>query len=78
MVGEELMNTEKGMKSIWYFVGLILLIIGIIVFAAGIYDLINPVAQDIKLANLHTNIWWGALITIIGIIYTVKNKNKYR
>ena len=52
MVGEELMNTEKGMKSIWYFVGLILLIIGIIVFAAGIYDLINPAAQDIKLANL--------------------------
>ena len=71
------MNTEKGMRSIWYFVGLIMLIIGIIVIAAGIYDLINPTAQNIRLTHLHTNIWWGALITIAGVIYILKNKNKY-
>ena len=71
------MNTEKRMRSIWYFVGLIMLIIGIIVFVAGIYDLINPANQNIKLTNLHTNIWWGALIAIAGVIYLIKNKNKY-
>jgi uncharacterized membrane protein HdeD (DUF308 family) len=72
-----MMNIEKGMRSIWYFVGLIMLIIGIIVFVAGIYELINPANQNIKLTSLHTNIWWGAIITIAGIIYTLKNKNKY-
>jgi hypothetical protein len=71
------MNKEKGMRSIWYFVGLIMLIIGIIVVAAGIYDLINPTTQNIRLTSLHTNIWWGALIAIAGLIYTLKNKNKY-
>ncbi len=72
-----MINTEKGMRSIWYFVGLIMLIIGIIVFAAGIYDLLNPTNQNIKLTNLHTNIWWGAVIAFTGLIYTVKNRNKY-
>lgn len=71
------MNTEKGMRSIWYFVGLIMLVIGIIVFAAGIYDLMNPNDHNIRLTSLHANIWWGALITITGIIYILKNKNKY-
>jgi len=72
-----MMNTEKGMRSIWYFVGLILLVIGIIVFAAGIYDLLNPANQNVKLTSLHTNIWWGVLIAITGLIYIMKNKNKY-
>ena len=71
------MSNEKGMRSIWYFVGLIMLMIGILVFLAGIYNLINPTNQDIKLTDLHTNIWWGALIAITGLIYIVKNKNKY-
>jgi len=77
LVEEEVMNTEKGMRSIWYFVGLILLVIGIIVFAAGIYDLLNPANQNVKLTSLHTNIWWGVLIAITGLIYIMKNKNKY-
>ena len=71
------MNTEKGMRSIWYFVGLIMLAIGIIVFTAGIYDLINPNDHNIRLTSLYTNIWWGALIAITGVIYIIKNKNKY-
>ena len=71
------MSNGKGMRSIWYFVGLIMLMIGILVFLAGIYNLINPTNQDIKLTDLHTNIWWGALIAITGLIYIVKNKNKY-
>ena len=71
------METEKGMRSIWYFVGLILLAIGILVFIAGIYELINPTVENTKLIGLHTNIWWGALIAVTGLIYAVKNRNKY-
>ena len=71
------MKTEKGMRSIWFFVGLIMLITGVLVFLAGIYELINPTVQDVRLIGLHTNIWWGILIAIAGAIYTVKNKNKF-
>ena len=71
------MKTEKGMRSIWFFVGLIMLITGVLVFLAGIYELINPTVQDVRLTWLHTNIWWGILIAVAGAIYTVKNKNKY-
>jgi uncharacterized membrane protein HdeD (DUF308 family) len=71
------MNKEKGMKSIWYLVGLILLAIGILVFIAGLFNLSNPADKNIRLAYLHTNIWWGALIIITGVIYIVKNKDKY-
>jgi hypothetical protein len=69
--------SKKGIRSIWYFVGLIMTIIGLIEISAGIYDLYFPTANDIKLANLHANIWWGIMILIAGLVYIVKNKNKY-
>ncbi len=68
---------KKGMRSIWYFVGLIMSAIGLIEISAGIYDLYFPSAKDIKLANLHANIWWGVMILITGLVYISKNKNKY-
>jgi len=68
---------KKGMRSIWFLVGLIMFMIGLIELSAGIYDLFYPSNQDVKLAYLHANIWWGVLIIVAGIIYIVKNKNKY-
>lgn len=72
------METDKnGMRNIWFFVGLILVAIGFIVIVAGIYDLFFPTNNATKLANLHTNLWWGGIIFITGIIYIAKNKNKF-
>lgn len=71
------METEKGMRTIWFFVGVILLFIGFFVFLAGIYDLINPSNYVVKLKGLYTNIWWGLIIAAVGAVYVVKNKNKY-
>ena len=70
-------NDKKGMRSIWFFVGLLLSIIGLIELAAGISDLFNPSGEAIRLANLHANIFWGILILITGLIYVVKNRNSY-
>ncbi len=66
----------KGMKNIWFFVGCILFVMGIIVFAAGIYDLFHPFDGNIVLAKTHANIWWGVIITVVGAVYLFKNKNK--
>jgi hypothetical protein len=71
------MSEQKGMRSIWFLVGLIMFAIGSIVIVAGIFDLFYPSDQNIRLANLHANIWWGAIIALTGIVYIVKNKNKY-
>ena len=68
MVGE-------GRISIWFFVGLILLIYGIIIFAAGIYELFDPsFGSGVVLYKLHSSLWWGALLIIIGVLYLIKFK----
>jgi len=56
------------MLPVWFFIGLILLIYGIIITANGILDLSHPPAT--VLANLHPAIWWGGLLMVIGGIYT--------
>lgn len=63
------------MKPIWYFVGLILLITGLILVGAGIYSLIYPGSEQKVLSNLHPNLWWGILMVIVGLIYWIKNRN---
>jgi len=64
------------MKPIWYFVGLFLLTVGVIIFAAGVYYVFHPEEQGTVLASLHPSLWWGAVITISGLIFTLANKNK--
>lgn len=54
------------MKPIWYFVGLILLVMGVIILLTGIYQLINPPERTTVLSNIHPNIWWGAVMILFG------------
>lgn len=63
------------MKPIWYFVGLILTIMGGIILLSGIYNLANPPANQVVLAEKHPDIWWGAIMLVVGIIYIIKNRN---
>ncbi len=69
------MVEEKGMRPIWYFVGLMLVIIGGIIVISGIYNLIIPPAHQTVMYNIYPNFWWGALLVIVGAIYVFKNKN---
>lgn len=64
------------MKPIWYFVGLILFITGAIVVVSGIISYINPPEVQKVLAETHPELWWGALMMIVGAIYIWKNYNK--
>ncbi|MGE5646017.1 MAG: hypothetical protein ACM336_09525 [Acidobacteriota bacterium] len=56
--------------SIWLFVGALLLIYGVMILVSGIYDLYHPPEHVTVLANLHPQIWWGALLVVLGAIYT--------
>lgn len=60
-----------GTLSIWLCVGISLLVNGVLIFGAGLYELIHPPAQQVVLYHLHANIWWGATLAVIGLIYCI-------
>ncbi len=60
------------MLSIWFFIGTLLLMYGVLILGAGIYEVISPPATRVVLANLHAGIWWGALLIVLGAIYTIR------
>ncbi|MGD0008294.1 MAG: hypothetical protein ABSE93_07115 [Terriglobia bacterium] len=61
------MSEGHHMVPVWFFVGVILLIYGVLILATGLYEFSHPPAT--VLANLHPAIWWGALLTIVGGVY---------
>jgi len=58
--------------SIWFFIGTLLLVYGILITSSGIWEWFNPSATRVVLAGLHAPVWWGGLLTVLGYIYTVK------
>jgi hypothetical protein len=66
------------MVSIWAFIGALLLVYGVLILGAGLYQLAVPPAHPVVLANLHAGIWWGALLIALGAFYTLRFKPKKR
>lgn len=59
------------MYSIWYFIGLLVLIYGVLIAGAGIADWISPPAQPPTLSSLHMGVWWGVLMIVLGGAYAL-------
>ena len=57
---------------IWFFIGTLVGVYGLIIFATGIMHLIHPPAVQMALGYLHADVWWGALLLAIGTVYIVK------
>ena len=61
------------MISIWFFIGISLVVNGALILAAGIYQLLNPPENPgVVLFQLHANVWWGAALLFFGLIYCVR------
>jgi hypothetical protein len=58
---------DHHMIPVWFFVGVILLIYGLIILGTGIYEFKSP--PPTVLAGTHPAVWWGALLTLVGGIY---------
>jgi len=58
--------------SIWFFIGILLGVYGILILGAGINELFHSSEYSVKMANLHAGIWWGALLIVLGLIYLIK------
>jgi hypothetical protein len=58
--------------SIWYFIGVLLAIYGVLICAYGIYELLSGQHAQVELWQLHAPVWWGALMLALGAFYCVR------
>ena len=58
--------------SIWFFVGISLLVNGLLILGAGLYEFVSPPLHPVVLYELHAGVWWGAFMAIVGAIYCVR------
>jgi hypothetical protein len=63
---------HSGGISIWFFIGISLVVNGALIAAAGIYELFVPPENPVVLFHLHANVWWGGLLLMVGIIYSYR------
>jgi hypothetical protein len=64
------MTSEGSSISIWFFIGFSLLINGILILGAGIYEFSHKPEFPVVLFELHAGAWWGGILTLIGALYT--------
>jgi hypothetical protein len=57
---------------IWFFIGVMLLVYGVMVLSYGLYEVFARTLAPVELNYLHTPVWWGALLLVAGLAYTVK------
>lgn len=65
---------HEGGISIWFFIGICLVVTGVLIFGTGLYHLVSPppLEHRVVLYELHADIWWGALLTVVGLLYSIK------
>ncbi len=58
------------MLSVWFFIGVLLLIYGLIILIVSLMEYSHP--APVVLASYHLNVWGGVLLTLIGGFYTIR------
>ena len=63
------MSEKHHIISVWFFVGTLLLVYGLLIFVSGLVEWSHP--SDTVEAQLHAPVWWGALLTVLGSAYCI-------
>lgn len=68
------MHEHDKQIPIWFFIGALLTLYGVLILGAGIYGALNPPPETRRVAlwHLHADIWWGALLALFGLVYVVR------
>ena len=61
------MSEKHHIIPVWFFVGLLLFVYGVLIFISGLAELSHP--PETVLSNLHAPVWWGALLIVLGGVY---------
>ncbi len=64
------MTEKHQIIPVWFFVGVLLLVYGFLIFASGLAEWSHP--PNTVLAELHAPVWWGGLLFVLGVIYCIK------
>lgn len=64
----------KKMKPIWYFVGLMLSAMGLVVMISGIVNYSDAQIAKTVLSELHPALWWGIVMIVAGAIFLLANR----
>jgi FtsH-binding integral membrane protein len=70
--------TKKHHLSIWFLIGLQLVIMSVIIVAATIYSLCYPPANPVMFADLYPGFYEGAVMFVLGIFYSVKFRPSWK
>ena len=63
---------EKHFIPIWFFIGSLLTIYGVLVLGSGIYGLFVPPIHPVAMSHLHIGIWWGVGMLMLGSAYVIQ------
>ncbi len=63
---------REGGVSIWFFIGVSLLVNGVLIVQAAIREVLHPPAQPVVLFQYHANLWWGLVLLLLGLGYCIK------
>lgn len=58
------------MLPVWFFIGALLLVYGIIILGVGLCELSHP--APVVLGRFHAGIWGGILLILLGGFYTIR------
>jgi hypothetical protein len=67
---------EKHSISVWFFIGALLAIYGVLILGSGIYELLVPLNHAVAMSQLHIGIWWGSGMLLFGAVYIVRFRPK--
>lgn len=61
------MSEKHQIVPVWFFVGVLLLVYGILIFISGLAEWSH--LPNTVLAEKHAPVWWGALLIVLGSVY---------
>ena len=64
------MSSERHMLPVWFFIGVLLTIYGVIILVTAISEFSRP--PTVVLGQYHPDIWGGVLFLLIGSFYTIR------
>jgi hypothetical protein len=63
-------HVHHKMLPVWFFVGILLLVYGIIILYVGIREFSHP--APVVLASYHASIWSGPILILLGGFYMLR------
>ena len=59
--------------AIWFFIGLLLTVYGAMILGYGIFETVSGTyPPGVQLTELHTPLWWGGILFVLGLLYVIK------